>query len=159
VETRPFDPAEYLDSEEAISAYLADARQDGAEALSRAAEVVARARRQLSSVGEHRRNVRATAALLNAKRPAAVIGGVFAMSQGKTTGSKAASAAGKTLASGSTGSKSKSAAGSALSQRETKSTKDTSGKAATSASKTLSDGRTSKASKSAAGSALSQKKS
>jgi hypothetical protein len=40
------------------------------------------------------------------------------MSQGKTTGSKAASAAGETLASGSTGSKSKSVAGSALAQKK-----------------------------------------
>jgi DNA-binding phage protein len=45
VETRPFDPATYLDSEEAIAAYLADARMDGDKALADAAEVVARARR------------------------------------------------------------------------------------------------------------------
>jgi len=44
VETRPFDPAEYLDSEEAIAAYLADARAGGAEDLADAVEVVARAR-------------------------------------------------------------------------------------------------------------------
>jgi len=44
VKTLPFDPAEFLDSEEAIAAYLGDAREDGAEALSRATEVVARAR-------------------------------------------------------------------------------------------------------------------
>jgi DNA-binding phage protein len=63
VETRPFDPAQYLDSEEAISAYLADARQDGAEALAQAAEVVARARRRLSERPEHRRNVSSISAL------------------------------------------------------------------------------------------------
>ena len=44
METRPFDPAEYLDSEEAIAAYLADARAGGAEDLADAVEVVARAR-------------------------------------------------------------------------------------------------------------------
>ena len=49
VETRPFDPAQYLDSEEAIAAYLADAGADGAKALSEATEVVARARKGLSA--------------------------------------------------------------------------------------------------------------
>lgn len=49
METLPFDPAEYLDSEEAIAAYLEDARQDGREASSRAAEVVARARRRMNA--------------------------------------------------------------------------------------------------------------
>jgi len=49
VETLPFDPAEYLDTEEAIAAYLADARLDGAVALSRAVEVVARARARLAA--------------------------------------------------------------------------------------------------------------
>ncbi|WP_269515826.1 DNA-binding protein [Brevundimonas subvibrioides] len=44
LKTLPFDPADYLDTEEAIAAYLADARLDGAVALSRAVEVVARAR-------------------------------------------------------------------------------------------------------------------
>ncbi len=44
METRPFDPAEYLDSEEAIAAYLADARAYGGQELSDAVEVVARAR-------------------------------------------------------------------------------------------------------------------
>ena len=58
METLPFDPAEYLDSEEAIAAYLADAQEDGPAAVSRAAVVVARARRMMeadrlhSSVGE-----------------------------------------------------------------------------------------------------------
>lgn len=52
METLPFDPAEYLDSEEAITAYLADARQDGDEATSRAAEVVKRARRRVTSASE-----------------------------------------------------------------------------------------------------------
>jgi DNA-binding phage protein len=50
VDTRPFDPAQYLDSEEAIAAYLADAGADGDTALSDAAEVVARARKALSAV-------------------------------------------------------------------------------------------------------------
>jgi len=50
VETLPFDPAEFLDTEEAIAAYLADARLDGAVALSRAVEVVARARALIASV-------------------------------------------------------------------------------------------------------------
>ncbi len=44
METRPFDPAEYLDSEEAIAAYLADARAYGGQELSDAIAVVARAR-------------------------------------------------------------------------------------------------------------------
>ncbi|WP_235524338.1 DNA-binding protein [Caulobacter sp. Root655] len=44
METRPFDPAEYLDSEEAIAAYLADARAGGSAELSEATVVVARAR-------------------------------------------------------------------------------------------------------------------
>ncbi len=44
METRPFDPAEYLDSEEAIAAYLADARAYGSQELADATAVVARAR-------------------------------------------------------------------------------------------------------------------
>jgi DNA-binding phage protein len=48
VDTRPFDPAQYLDSEEAIAAYLADAGADGDKALSDATEVVARARKGLA---------------------------------------------------------------------------------------------------------------
>ncbi len=44
VETRPFDPAEYLDSEEAIEAYLADARAGGVEERDDAIEIVTRAR-------------------------------------------------------------------------------------------------------------------
>jgi hypothetical protein len=75
---------------------------------------------------------------------------------GKTTGSKAASAASKTLRSGSTGSASKKAAGSALSQTGAPG-KTTSAKAASAASKVLGDGRTSAASKSAAASALAQR--
>ena len=66
VDLQPFDPADYLDSEEGTAAYLADARADGAVALSRAVEVevVARARARLaqndaarlpSSPGENRR--------------------------------------------------------------------------------------------------------
>lgn len=51
METLPFDPAEYLDTEEAIAAYLADARADGAVALSRAVEVVDRARVRMTKTG------------------------------------------------------------------------------------------------------------
>lgn len=51
VDTRPFDPADYLDSEEGIAAYLADARADGSAALSRAVEVVARARGRMAKAG------------------------------------------------------------------------------------------------------------
>ncbi len=44
MDTLAFDPAEYLDTEEARRAYLADARDDGPEAVARAEEVVSRAR-------------------------------------------------------------------------------------------------------------------
>jgi len=44
VETRPFDPAQYLDGEEAIAAYLADARAHGSQELAEATAVVQRAR-------------------------------------------------------------------------------------------------------------------
>lgn len=82
--------------------------------------------------------------------------GVEVMAHKKVTRKKAATAASKTLKSGSTGKKSKAAAGSSLSQR--KAPKKTTGKsAASAASKTLRDGRTSKTSKSAAGSTLSQR--
>ncbi len=47
METLPFDPAEFLDTEDAIAAYLADARLDGAVALARAVEVVTRARARM----------------------------------------------------------------------------------------------------------------
>jgi DNA-binding phage protein len=47
VETRPFDPAEYLDSEKAIEAYLADARTGDAQEIADANDVVARARQSL----------------------------------------------------------------------------------------------------------------
>ena len=80
------------------------------------------------------------------------------MANTKTTGSKAASAASKTLQSNSTGVNSKTAAGSALSQTNAPK-KQTSAPAASAASKVLSDGRTSAQSKTAAGSALSQTKS
>lgn len=73
----------------------------------------------------------------------------------KTTGTKAASNASKTLRNKETSVKSKKAAGSALSQTNTPK-RQTGVKAASAASKTLSDGRTSKRSKSAAGSALAQ---
>ena len=44
MEIRSFDSATYLDSEEAIAAYLAEAGTDGAESLAKAQAVVARAR-------------------------------------------------------------------------------------------------------------------
>jgi len=44
LETRPFDPAEYLDSEEAIAAYLADSDAGDAEEIAHAAKVADRAR-------------------------------------------------------------------------------------------------------------------
>ena len=44
MKTLPFDPATYLDTEAAIDACLADAGQDGPEAVARATEVAARAR-------------------------------------------------------------------------------------------------------------------
>ena len=47
MELKAFDPADYLDSEEGFQAYLADARLDGPTALSRAVEVVARARARM----------------------------------------------------------------------------------------------------------------
>ena len=50
METRPFDPAAYLDSEEAIAAYLADARAHGRDELSQAVEVVARARAMMAGL-------------------------------------------------------------------------------------------------------------
>ena len=43
VETRPFDPAEYLGDTEAIKAYLADALEDGTDEFLEALSVVARA--------------------------------------------------------------------------------------------------------------------
>ena len=50
LKTRPFDPADYFDSEEGVAAYLADARLDGAEAVADAHEVVARARARMAGV-------------------------------------------------------------------------------------------------------------
>ena len=46
METRPFDPAEYLDTEEAIVAYLAEARADE---VPHATEVAARARAMIKA--------------------------------------------------------------------------------------------------------------
>lgn len=54
METRPFDPADYLDTEEAVASYLADARTDGAEALADALEVVARARARMAAAAPRR---------------------------------------------------------------------------------------------------------
>ena len=79
------------------------------------------------------------------------------MSNTKTPGNKAATAASKILQSTSTGNNSRTAAGSALSQTKAP-RKQTSATAATAASQVLRDGRTSAASKSAAGSALAQAK-
>lgn len=47
MELTPFDPADYLDTEEGIAAYLADARAFGAEAVDDAVKVVARARARM----------------------------------------------------------------------------------------------------------------
>ena len=79
------------------------------------------------------------------------------MANTKTTGSKAATAASKTLHSKATGIMSKASSGSALSQVAAPK-KQTSSAAASAASKVLRDGRTSAQSKSAAGSALAQSK-
>ncbi len=49
MKTRPFDPADYLDTEEGIAAYLADARSFGSQAYSEAVDVVARARARMKS--------------------------------------------------------------------------------------------------------------
>lgn len=62
---QPFDPADYLDSEEGIAAYLADARAFGTEALSDAVEVVARARARMtkSRIGVRSSSVRQEAVM------------------------------------------------------------------------------------------------
>jgi len=64
-ELRPFDPADYLDSEAGIEAYLADARAFGPAALSDAVEVVARARRRMqpARIGARSRSVRKEAVM------------------------------------------------------------------------------------------------
>lgn len=49
MDTLPFDPADYLDSDEAIAAYLADAGTDGEQAMADAIAVVARARQIMQS--------------------------------------------------------------------------------------------------------------
>lgn len=56
MKTRPFDPAEYLDCEEAIEAYLTDAEADSTEALADARVVVARAR-QMNQSSQRRSGV------------------------------------------------------------------------------------------------------
>lgn len=48
MELTPFDPADYLDTEEGIAACLADARAFGAEAVADAVEVVTRARARMA---------------------------------------------------------------------------------------------------------------
>ncbi len=63
MELKPFDPADYLDSEEGIAAYLEDARLDGDAASSRALDVVARARARMGeAAGRLARNARAPGA-------------------------------------------------------------------------------------------------
>ncbi len=57
MELKPFDPADYLDSEEGIEAYLADARQFGAEAMADAEIVIARARARMSDALRKRQGV------------------------------------------------------------------------------------------------------
>lgn len=49
MELKPFDPADYLDSEEGIEAYLEDARAFGARALADAEVVIARARARMAA--------------------------------------------------------------------------------------------------------------
>jgi len=56
MKTRPFDPAEYLDCEEAIEAYLADAEADSEAALADAQIVVSRAR-ELNEAAQRRRGI------------------------------------------------------------------------------------------------------
>ncbi len=46
---KPFDPADYLDTEEGIEAYLEDARAFGQRALADAEVVVARARARMAA--------------------------------------------------------------------------------------------------------------
>jgi len=77
------------------------------------------------------------------------------MANTRTTGTKAASAAAKTLNNSRATAAEKSAAGSALAQAGN--TRQTSSKAAAAAAKTLSDQKATRAEKSAAGSALSQR--
>ncbi|WP_293902093.1 hypothetical protein [Phenylobacterium sp.] len=54
METRPFDPAAYLNGEEAIAAYLADARAHGGQEFSEAVEVAARARAPMAGGSERK---------------------------------------------------------------------------------------------------------
>jgi len=61
MDLKPFDPADYLDSEEGIEAYLEDARLDGVAALARADEVVARARARMVEAGARRSTRKARA--------------------------------------------------------------------------------------------------
>lgn len=65
MDLQPFDPADYLDSEEGIAAYLADARAFGTEALSDAVEAVARARARMtkSRIGVRSPSVRQEASV------------------------------------------------------------------------------------------------
>mgnify|MGYP001160635262 FL=1 len=56
MKTRPFDPAEYLDCEEAIEAYLADAEADSEAALADAKIVVSRAR-EMNEAAQRRRGL------------------------------------------------------------------------------------------------------
>ncbi len=56
MKTLPFDPADYLDCEEAIEAYLADAEADSEAALADAKAVVSRAR-QMNEAAQRRGGV------------------------------------------------------------------------------------------------------
>ena len=49
LKTRPFDPTDYLETEEDMAVYLADARLDGPEAVADAMEVIARARARVAA--------------------------------------------------------------------------------------------------------------
>lgn len=54
MELKPFDPADYLDIEEGIEAYLDDARLFGADAVAQAEVVIARARARMSEAARRR---------------------------------------------------------------------------------------------------------
>jgi DNA-binding phage protein len=55
LKTKPFDPTDYLETEADRAAYLADAQQDGPEAVADAEVVVARARTRWAEQPEPRR--------------------------------------------------------------------------------------------------------
>lgn len=61
MELKPFDPADYLDSDEGIEAYLDDARLFGADALAQAEAVVARARARMGAGRQPTKKAQASA--------------------------------------------------------------------------------------------------